>query len=134
MPTLHHQRRPVDELICEVGDQVEIAGTFTDDQALAADPTRVFVSIAMPNGSRVVDQYGASGSVLNKVGTGQYSRQFVPAMGGRHYWRMWGEGNVTRAHVGTLIVLDDPTRGPSQPGSAAPALARVSLSAAGTVT
>jgi hypothetical protein len=133
MPTLHHQRRPTDELICEVGDQVEIAGVFTDDQGLPADPTRVFVSIATPNGSIVLDRYGAPGSVLNKAGVGQYIRQFVPTMAGRHYWRLWGEGVVTRAHVGTLVVLANPTLFETSGAGTSP-LPMVTVSAAGTVT
>jgi hypothetical protein len=125
-------RRPTDELICEIGDQVEIAGSFTDLNGAAANPTRVFLTIADPDGGVRLLSFGVDADLSNPA-VGTFRMEYVPVLAGRHYWRLWGEGLVNRAHVGTIVVLEDPT-GRDVSGTVQAAVGAVAASAAGGVT
>jgi hypothetical protein len=105
-------RRPVDELVCEVGDDVVISGQFTNDVGVPTDPANVSCRIVGPN-TLVLFRFGPDAVVLHGAQAGTYSLVWKVPTSGRFYWRLWGDGGgvVERAHVGTIVALADPTAG-----------------------
>jgi hypothetical protein len=87
----------------DIGDLIRLAGTFTDLNGNASDPTTITLSIKKPNGDVVNLVYGVDVSVV-KQSTGIYYMDFAPAMEGLHYYRFAGTGAVTAAEEMSFYV------------------------------
>lgn len=87
----------------DVGDQVRLAVTFTDEDGNAADPTVITVKYISPLGTVTERTYEDDPAVV-RDGTGQYSTDFVANRAGGWHYRWQSSGAITAAAEGQFQV------------------------------
>lgn len=128
-------RRPVDEVVCEVGDRLVLSTLFLNDAGVPSQPNQgPWFRISGPRrgsdeGPVVAWTYGDPG--VQSDGDGSFSLAWTPQLNGRYYWRVWATGQIERAHVGTIVALGDPSN--RNPGTGGPTLAPVGVVGTGAV-
>lgn len=124
-------RRPLDQAICEVGDRLILTTLFLSDNGTPTQPDQgPWFRIAGPDGGPVtVWQYGDP--AVQSDGSGMFSLPWTPQLPGRYFWRVWSTGQIERAHVGSVVVLPDPSN--RNPGSSGVTLPPVGASGVGNV-
>lgn len=91
----------------DIGDAIELKGTFKDADEAVADPTAVFFKMLEPDGTATSYTYGADPE-LEKVSDGVFRVVWSAAKAGKHRWRLWGTGAVEQSESGTFEVAYDP--------------------------
>lgn len=83
---------------CEIGDRPVLFVDFTNDAAVAFDPTSVQLEITEPDGVKTTV---GSGFANPTVGRYEHST-FTVTKAGRHFTRWLGAGAVIAAQTGEL--------------------------------
>lgn len=89
-------------MIYDIGDQVTLAVTFTDDSDVATDPTTVTLTVREPSGAE-------TDVTPTNTATGCYTATWDIAMNGRHVVTWTGTGTIDAVSVGYFLAADHAT-------------------------
>ncbi len=92
----------------DLGDDVKVTGTFTDEAAALLDPESVFVTVKPPNSAEVTYEYGVDEELEHVADSGVYTLTVDANEDGVWYVRFYSTGTGKASEVVSFVVTPLP--------------------------
>lgn len=87
----------------DIGDLVELIGTYSDINNILHDPTGVFIEVEEPDATYIKKTFGVDPEVI-RDSLGTYHMNFSPIQEGRHGYRWSATGIGQSAEEKTFLI------------------------------